>query len=760
MFKPKIVFFTLLLILLGGCSSGEDGGSLSLFGPKPTALDSSSAESVFSTFMEAWKDRDYETMYSLISPNARDAFTPEDFVDIYAEVQSILGLQDLSYQITAGPLVQGTTATIEYTVTFDTNLVGTFTEPNEVYPDAQPRMMWLISVPGEGWRVAWSRMDIFTDWTNESTLRVTRIMPRRGNIYDRNGDILVDQAGTVISIYIIENRIPDYDFCIETLARVFRREIGDIQTEFNKWAPETRFLIGELSQATINAESVTLQAACNYESVPRNTRQYYDRVAPHLIGYVGRIPGDRQGEYRAQGYRDDALVGRDGLEEAFEADLRGTIGIQLYVESAAGIPVRTIAERPAEPGTSLYLTIDRELQLGTQTLMSDAYNKGQLTWAPTSKGAAAIVMDVHTGEILAMVSYPDFDPGLFNPDTQVFNPAAEIQSYNNDPRTPLLNRATTGSYPLGSVFKVFSMITALDSGAWSPERTVSCDGTWDGTLFNDRVRTDWFPPPGHGPLDMQDGLINSCNPYFWQMSTALFDLNPDLQPDYSRLMGFGVQPPLQGVSTSAGFIPSPEWKVQQQGVPWGYGDAANLVIGQGDMTVNPLQVVRATAMVANGGTLYEPRIVQRVSLIGEEPTRVFEPVGRDLELDPEVLRLTQEAMCQVTLLPNNGRTGGTANFIFQQWYEENGYLVIVCGKTGTAQSGQARPHAWFTAYAPQENPQIAVTVIVENSCEGSEVAAPITRRIMELYFPGLRQNFGWPPLWQSGCTEIGPDSTG
>ncbi|NDJ86673.1 MAG: hypothetical protein GYB66_12370 [Chloroflexi bacterium] len=750
--RQMLILLGLLLtaLVLSGCTDDGGNSSLDLFGAEPTQLDSTSAESVSTTFLDAWRDQDYETMYSLITPNARDAFSLDEFISIYQSVDETLGLNELAWEIAAGPLVQGNSATVDYIVTFDTDLLGVFRDPN---PDIEPmaeRTMWLVATSNEGWRVAWSRTDIFSGWTNESRLRVERVMPTRGNIYDRNGKILVDQNGVSIGIYLIENNIPNTSQCVIELARILRKEEDDIQAIFDRYLSDTRFLVGEISQETANAENGILSSVCNYEPRPRDTRQYYDRVAPHIIGYIGQIPADQQANYRLQGYPDDALVGLAGVEQAFEAELRGTIGIRLYIESNTGIPIRTVAQRAPQSGNSLYLTIDRDLQLGVQAVLAEAYDYAQPTWAPTSPGAAAVVMNVNTGEILAIASYPDFDPSVFNPDTAVLNPAQEIQRFRDDPRRPLVNRATEGTYPLGSVFKVFSMIAGLDSGVWSANRTNVCTGTWDGTQYNDVVRTDWLPQ-GHGLLDMKGGLVNSCNPYFWQMSVALNNADPFLLPNYAVRMGFGQAPPFQGISTDQGLIPNPDWKQRQpEGSLWGQGDASNLVIGQGEMGVNPLQVVRATAVVANNGTLYEPLIVREVGFIGDEPEITYQPVGEDLGLRPDVLDLTREAMCEVT-------TRGTANFMYQGWYEHNAFQIIVCGKTGTAQSGGINPHAWFNAFAPAENPEIAVAVVVERSCEGSEVASPIVYRIMELYFPQLRQDYGWPTLWQTGCAEIGPD---
>ena len=759
--KMRNILLTLVFVMMmSACSTNSDDGGLSLFGAEPTQLNSSSAESVFTTFLDAWVIEDYETMYSLISPNARDSFTFNAFQSIYDGVDVELGIRNISWQIIAGPLVQGTSATVEYSVDFETDVVGDFSDPNPEDTNSQPRTMYLIATESEGWRVAWSRMDIFMGWTNSSNLRVERTMPRRGNIYDRNGEILVSQNGTVIGIFVIENNMRNIEQCRDELARILRREREDIQREFDRWAPDTRFLIGEVPEDVANRENNVLNSICNYDAFSRSTRQYYGRVAPHVIGYIGQIQAEEAAVYLGRGYPVGALVGQSGIELAFEEELRGTIGKRLLIESNTGVPIRTITRVDAVPGTSVYLTIDRDLQLGVQQMLAEAYDAAIPTWSNTSDGAAVVVMNVNTGEILAMASYPDYDPSVFNPDTPVYDAIGQISEWKADTRRPLLNRATNGRYPLGSVFKVFTMITALDSGYWALDNQVTCTGTWDGSQWNAGVRTDWLLT-GHGTLDMQGSLINSCNPYNWQLSTTLNAADPTILPTYARLYGFGQAPPLQGVLTDPGLVPDPDYMLRINDRQWAYSDAADFVIGQGDLQVNPLQVARATAMVANGGNLPTPIIVQRIQTLGQDPTFVATPNSENLGIDPTVIQATQDAMCQVTRY--SARYSGTAAFIFDDgWYQENDYQILVCGKTGTAQTGLTQPHAWFNAFAPAESPEIAIAIIVENSCEGSEVAAPMTRRILELYYPQLRTDgFNWPePIWTGSCTQIGPGSTG
>jgi cell division protein FtsI/penicillin-binding protein 2 len=280
------------------------------------------------------------------------------------------------------------------------------------------------------------------------------------------------------------------------------------------------------------------------------------------------------------------------------------------------------------------------------------------------------------------------------------------------------------------------------------EQQFPCSREWFGGQYGDsrEFRTNWNTE-NEGIMNGQMAIVRSCNPYYWQMGVELEGFDPFLLPEYSRMMGLGVRTGIQGVQEETGRIPDPDYR-SSQNQTWTIADTLNLVIGQGDSAVNPLQVARMIAVIANGGNLVTPYLVNEISLIGEEPSYVHEPQITPLDLDQQVLADVREAMCAVTANPS-----GTASFVYEAWYDFQNYAVIVCGKTGTAQSGGGtEPHAWFGAFAPSEDPQIAIAVVVENSCEGSEVASPIVRRIVEIYY-GLPKS-QWPPLWQSGCSEI------
>jgi len=740
---PALVIVSLILAACGDALPGSSG-SLSGANPSPQ-LKLEEADQVAQTFLTAWQDADYPAMYGLISPNSRDAYNEESFASEYQSIATTMTLTGLSATIT-NSLRQGTTAAIMHDIVFETELFGQITDTG--------RTLRLIETP-EGWRVAWSRMDIFAELAEGARLEFSRTMPGRGNIYDRDGDVLVAQNGRTVTLYLVKQNIPNEAECIDALSLILRKERDSLEAMFAQFYPETRFLVGELDPETYQAQEPTLLQLCAVEAGTRNTRRYVGELAPHVVGYVGQIQPDQVAEYEARGYDAGALIGQEGIERAFERELAGKIGGRLVITAPTGETLRLLGEAPAEPGQSVYLTLDRDLQAAVQDAFIEAYNQAGPTWSQTSPGGAAVVMNVKTGEILAMVSYPWFDPSLFNPDSPVLNRGDAITALRNSPRTPMFNRAMRGLYPLGSVFKIVSLATALSSGVYSPNQTTMCTGTWYGGERGDALpyRTDWNPS-GHGLVNASTGLTYSCNPYFWDVGIALHNADPEMLPTYTEMMGLGVPTGQEVLPEDTGYIPDPEMHFRLNGTRWTMADTLNLVIGQGQMQITPLQVVRMTAAIANGGTLYAPQFVSKVQLIGEQPSYVAQPTASGvLDFDPSVFELIQEAMCNVTLDPN-----GTARYIYDTWYEyqaSNGFNVTVCGKTGTAQTGSegVKPQAWFTAFVPREDPEIAITVIVENSCEGSEVASPIVRRIVEDYY-GMPHST-WPELWQTGCLNLG-----
>jgi len=742
---PLLTALALLLAACDGVGRGAPNEPGAAAPPRQLTLEE--ADQVVGTFLQAWEKADYTTMYSLISPHSRDAYTEESFRTEYDYAATQTTQTGLATTIVSS-LRQGSTAAVQYDVTFSTAMFGDIADAG--------RTMRLIETP-DGWRIAWSRMDIFPELAAGARLERLQTLPNRGNIYDRNGQVLVDQEGRAVGLYIVRQDLADEDACINLLARITRRDIADVQRQFLNFAPETRFVVDEIDPDTFQVEAANLREWCDigdddYDTAIRPTRRYYGDLAPHLVGYVGQIQTEQLSEYQRRGYPQDALIGQTGIEKAYEDTLAGKPGGQLVIIAPTGETIRRIASSSAQPGQSVYLTIDRDLQEAVQTALWEAYGAATETWSPTSPGAAAVVMNVKTGEILAMASYPWFDPSLFNPDSPMWDREQRISDLRNSWRTPLLNRVTMGKYPAASVFKIVSSAAGLDSGVYTPTNAITCTGVWYGESYGDGrpYRTDW-KPDGHGYVDFSHALTFSCDPYYWQLGVALHNADPEMLTKYAYKMGLGVPTGQEELPEEVGQVPNKELIFRMNARSWNISDTLNMVIGQGEMQITPLQITRMVAAVANGGTLWKPEFVSKVQLIGEEPSYVATPTATDtLDFAPETFDVIRRAMCGVTTDPQ-----GTARYMFQEWYDWQKTDVVICGKTGTAEAGGegVKPQAWFVAFTPQDDPEIAITVIVENSCEGSEVAAPIVRRIVEDYY-GMPHG-SWPPLWESGCVTLG-----
>jgi penicillin-binding protein 2 len=440
--------------------------------------------------------------------------------------------------------------------------------------------------------------------------------------------------------------------------------------------------------------------------------------------------------YRARGYQGDEIVGLSGLELWGESYLAGTRGGVLSAYTSSGQYSGEIARRDALPAQSLYTTLDRNLQAIVQDTIEDAYRAASSTWAPTAGGAAVVVMDVNTGNILAMASYPYFDPNVLNPfNNHPLLTDTYISDLLNNPRRPFFNRATQGEYPPGSLFKVVTMSAALGSGLFQPATEYTCNGVWT-ELGPASERLDW-KEGGHGTITLVQGLAGSCNPYFYHIGLVTGQQDFNILPNYAREYGFGSLTDIQ-IDEESGLIPDPDWLFEERGQEWTLNDSVNMAIGQGDVLVTPLQMAVAISAIANGGTLYRPNLVDRIGLIGEEPSVVFEPhaVGH-LSLTDEQIQAIREGMRGVTTQIDFG----TAE------YRLGSMEIPVAGKTGTAQVSQpgVPPIAWFGGYAPYENPEIAVVVMIENGGQGSGVAAPIFRRIIERWYD--TRVLDYPPDW-------------
>ncbi len=713
--------FVILLMIAVGCSPAENQVAAplptiaSLPSPTPSTFTLDAAERTARYFLDAWRENDYESMYSLIAFASQEATPLADFTNLYQSSHDTLTLQSLAYQITSQLRDTSTMVIFNYDVMFETRLLGEFSDSNRT-------LRLIYDAPRSEWRIAWSPGDIFAAMGNGGRLRLEPRIPSRANIYDHDGNILADQNGRVVTVSVIKRDIPVYDTCVAELAQAMNKPVADIQTLLDARAFDWVAEVGTIEPIKYVEMHELLERDCAAQFRDRPTRRYSNgTLAPNILGYVGYPDESDIPAVEAAGFTQDSILGRSGIEASWDETLRGEAGGRLLVVEPNGTQT-ILTESASKPSESLWLTLDSDLQ----TFIAQAFERGyaQNGWAPTSKGASAVVMDVNTGAVLAMVSYPSFDNNAFNPFPSMGRTAADaiVSQVQNDPRRPQLNRPALGIYPAGSIFKIVDTIAVADSGVYALDQRYTCSGLWT----RDITRVDWLAG-GHGNQTLPEGLMHSCNPYFYEIGYQMDQADPFLLPNYARRLGLGVVTGMRDLPESAGNIPDPDWLLQR-GFTWTFSESVNMAIGQGYVDITPLQFTRLVAGVANGGTLYRPQLVEKVGILGETPSYTLTPdVMGTTDIKIEVLDMVRGAMCGVTSVQS-----GTAEHIFRNSPLQD---LIVCGKTGTAQAtGDVPPHAWFTAFAPRDNPQIAITVMVENAGEGSGVAAPLVKQILEYYF--------------------------
>jgi penicillin-binding protein 2 len=555
-------------------------------------------------------------------------------------------------------------------------------------------------------------------------LRFDPVIPNRANIYDTEGRVLANQNGRVITINLIPQGIPRYGECVAALADALDLPANDVELRIVSRPSNWVIDVGVIETQTYVDTYVSLEQFCGATFTDRPARQYENgELASHIVGYVGYPDPSIIPEIEAAGFSQDAILGRSGVEFTWDSTLRGQPGGRLVIAASDGSIIREVARVSAQPGQSVWLTLDLELQAATQEIIANAYRNARGAWAEESRGSAIVVMDVRTGALLASVSYPTFDNNAYTVYPVMGREAAQqiIERNQADRRNPELNRVAQGVYTLGSVMKTISAAAAADSGVYSLNERYTCNAIWS----RDIQRFDWTSVP-HGTLTLAGALTQSCNPYFYEVGYRLNTADPWILPTYARRLGFGAETGIPDIAESAGLIPDPNWLQTTYGLPWTFSEEVNMAIGQGYVQVTPLQVVRWFAAIANGGALPRPYIVSQIGLLGDPMREAYEPEFTPTELRPEVLDVIREGMCAVT-----STSAGTAEFVFR---DSPLQTYGVCGKTGTAQDDPRNSHAWFAAYAPRENPEIAVVVMVENSGQGSEVAAPIARAVLEAYF--------------------------
>ncbi len=695
----------LLVILLSGCAPAvqpqaappTETAAATLHPPVVNVTSVPDVRTTAQAFLDAWKAEDYTKMYDLLGPVSQDAITLEDFQKRYQDVTLNLTLKSITYEILSS-LTNPAAAQVAYRVNYNTNLAG----------DLQRDMVMNLLLDKGKWVIQWEDGMILPELRGGNKLAMDIKVPARANIYDSNGQALVAQADAY-SLGVDPSAIDDKQegALLTYLSRLTGKPAAWIRALYEDQRGIPGYVpVGEALAQDVQERYDTLSGINGLIWYPYTARYYYDEgIAPHVTGYVQPIPVEQAEDYQREGYRIDEKVGMSGLEKWGETYLSGQRGASLYVVDPKGGVITRLAQTDPQPSQAVYTTLDANFQIGVQRAL-------------TGFTGAVVVLERDTGRVLAMASSPDFDPNLF-----------EVTNYNwqysgslfGSIERPFLNRATQGGYPLGSVFKIITMAAALESGLYNQDTIYEC-----GNYFTELpgvTLKDWtvdHEDPPSGTLTLPEGLMRSCNPYFYHIGLDLYRKNlPKAISEMARGFGLGSATGIDQVAEDTGNIPDPTSEL----------DATSLAIGQGTTLVTPLQVADFIAAVGNGGTLYRPQVVEKIVSPDGSESYTFKPEERGkLPVSQDNLKIIQDAMRSVVANPR-----GTAYRTFV------GLSVPVYGKTGTAENPPRDPHAWFAGYTNStrtDKPNIAIAVIAENGGEGSEIAAPIFRRVVELYYDG------------------------
>jgi cell division protein FtsI/penicillin-binding protein 2 len=722
--KIRLLFLGLMAFILVGCSQSTTTPqgpvrttvlTPSLPGPQVDTTNVPDPREAAQAYLDHWKAEEYPAMYALLTKLSQDAISEADFTARYQGVANEAALSSWDYEILSS-LKNPETGQVGYKVILHSILVG----------DIERDTMMSLSLENGEWRIQWDDSMILPELRGGNHLLMDYRIPSRGNIYARDGQALVAQADAV-AIGLDTGAVDpnQEDGLLGEIYRLTGVHPDTLSGMIEAWRTFGYYLpVADISVDALAPREAVLAGYSGVILSPFRTRYYFDDgIAAHILGYMSLIQPEEVDHYKRLGYRVDERVGRDGLELFTEKSLAGVRGGVLYVVDSNKNIITQLAAKDPQPAEAVYTTIDYDLQLGLQR--SNALSAGM--------SGAIVVLERDTGRVLAMLSSPSFNPNLFEPAN--FNYSYLIKNLYTS-STPLLNRATQGQYPLGSVFKIVTMSAALQSGLYTKDSTYNCgyfftevqgmephDWTYDHYLKDGRTQAS-------GLLTLPEGLMRSCNPFFWHIGLDFYNRGMTTAiSDMARGFGLGSSTGIE-IGDLAGQIPDPTNEV----------DAVNLAIAQGNTLITPLQVADFVAAVGNGGTLYTPRVIDRIVPVVGDPTYVFSPTVRGiLPISPENLSIVRDAMVSVVMNPR-GTAYRTSSFGINSFVSTTG--IPVAAKTGTAESGYTNPHAWFAGYtfAGRENrPDIAIAVLVENGGEGSVVAEPIFRRVLEIYFLGSPQ---------------------
>lgn len=550
----------------------------------------------------------------------------------------------------------------------------------------------------------------YRDLSENNRTRQVLLEPARGLIFDRHGVLLANNVPS-FSLYVILEDVKDRELLVKQLTDLLGLDPVLVR---KKLAAKGSKLLPRKIKDRMTLRDATLVESHRLDMPGvmiqvESQRNYPGGItAAHILGYVGEISGEQLEKPEFLDLHQGSIVGQYGVEKSYDRHMRGVAGQKNVEVDAVGHEKKaTVVEKP-QAGNDLYLTIDARLQKVAEDLLGEEHG-------------AIVALDPNSGDILAMASRPAFDPNVLSRELTAKQWVEIVQ----DEGRPLNNRASQGQYPPGSTFKIPMAIAALETKTMSPSSTVFCNG---GYQFGKRLYHDW-KAGGHGYVDLHNALVHSCDVYFYTLGQRM---GIDVMAEFGRDFGLGKVTGVELPSERSGIMPSTEWKQKAKNEQWLPGETISAAIGQGYVTVTPLQMASLIGTVANNGINYRPRLVQAIMdrMTGNLQEMPAVPRGK-LNVKPETFRLVKEALADVV-------TKGTAT-------RAKSSLVTIGGKTGTAQVAalrtgpeesipkKFRDHAWFVAFAPVESPKIAVAVIGEHMGHGGAAAAPLAKEVIEAY---------------------------
>ena len=579
------------------------------------------------------------------------------------------------------------------------------------------------------------RHEHYNTLAEANRISIVPIVPNRGIIVDRNG-VLLAHNYSAYTLEITPSKVENVDALIDELATVIEITPKD-RRRFKKLTEESKSFDSLPIRTRLSDEEIARFAANRYrfsgvEINARLFRQYpQTELFSHVVGHIGRINQREVEQLEADGldanYRGTDYIGKTGLEQSYETHLHGTTGVEEVEVDSGGRAVRTLSRSAPVSGNNLVLKLDARLQEVVYRAFGD-------------QRGALVAIDPATGGVLAFVSKPGFDPNLFVDGIDPLN----WKELNESIDRPMVNRALAGTYPPGSTIKPYMALTALTYGKRRPEQTISDPGFFNfggHTFHDDKVG-------GHGLVDMYKSIVVSCDTYYYLLAN---DLGIDNISRFLRGFGFGSRTGIDINGESAGILPSQEWKMRRFKQKWYAGETISVGIGQGYNAYTPLQLAHAMATLANDGVVYRTHIVDYIENITTRNRTMVEALPlHTLEIKPEHLQVVKQALIGV----NKEGTGARA-FAGAQY--------VSAGKTGTAQvialkpgekyvesrvAERHRDHALFIAYAPADDPKIALAVVVENAGFGARAAAPIARQVLDYYLLGKQ-----PPAPKPGKND-------